>query len=167
MTGYSFKEVKGKKPGSLLQGEKTDRTTVAKIRERITGEKSYYGEILNYTKEGTAYWIFLSINPIFDEKGDLQNFVSIQINITNVKQIQLESNSRLEAIELSNAVFEWDQNGKPVAMNEVLEKLLGMSHQEVLDSPQMSLDQLIGQIHCRTLNERKLLSYRNRNSSQK
>ena len=45
-------------------------------------------ELLNYRKDGTAFWNRLSIVPIYDANGTVTNFVGIQSDITVVKEAQ-------------------------------------------------------------------------------
>jgi methyl-accepting chemotaxis protein len=124
LTGFSREEATGRKPGSLLQGEHTDPATVARIRDKIATRQPFYEEILNYSKAGSAYWISLSINPVFDATGKLVRFISIQANVTETKTSALEFNSRMEAIRRSNAVAEWNGDGRPVEANEVLAAMI-------------------------------------------
>ncbi|MEM7207163.1 MAG: methyl-accepting chemotaxis protein [Pseudomonadota bacterium] len=97
LTGYSFEEAVGKKPGKLLQGHDTDPAVVQQIREKIVKQEPFYDEILNYTSEGEPYWISLAINPVFDENNNLKRFVSIQGVVTD---------NKLRAIENENGMNE-------------------------------------------------------------
>ncbi len=90
LTGYSQEEVKGKTPGSFLQGEQTDPQTVTRIGEYLARREAFYDEILNYDKYGNPYWISLAINPVLNEQGKLERFISIQANITETKSKALE-----------------------------------------------------------------------------
>lgn len=65
LTGYSLAEARGRKPGPMLQGEGTDPDTVKMIRENLDRLQPFYVEILNYHKNGTPYWVSLSIAPVF------------------------------------------------------------------------------------------------------
>ena len=89
LTGWSLDEVRGKKPGSFLQGEETDPRTVDVIRQKLQNREAFYDEILNYKKDGVPYWTSLSINPVFDN-GELVNFIAVQADITRVKQMALD-----------------------------------------------------------------------------
>ena len=71
LTGYTQDEVIGRKPGAFLQGEHTDSETVHRIRQCLDQGKSFYEEILNYSKSGEAYWISIAVNPVFDVKGNM------------------------------------------------------------------------------------------------
>lgn len=119
MTGYSFEESQGQKPGHLLQGEHTDKAAVGRIREKIAAGQPFYEEILNYNKSGEPYWISLSINPIHSEDGTLERFISVQANITETKMAALQFTSRIEAINSSNIVLEWDLNGTYLDGNDI------------------------------------------------
>ena len=125
LTGYSAEESLGCRPGEMLQGKHTDRETVTRIREKLQRQEPFYEEILNYTKRGEPYWISLAINPVFDEAGKLQRFISIQANINDTKLKSLDFKSRLTAISASGAIVEWDRNGTMQDCNDYLEKLGG------------------------------------------
>lgn len=88
VTGYTLKEVKGKKPGNLLQGPDTDPETVKKLSEKIAQGEPVNVEILNYSKSGDSYWLELSIDPVFNQKGEIEEFFAIQKNITERKQYE-------------------------------------------------------------------------------
>ena len=112
LSGYSSAEVVGKKPGKLLQGPHTDPATVIRIRNKLHEREPFYEQILNYAKDGSAYWISLSINPIFDELGQLKKIVSVQANVTETKIKAREDETRLNAIWQSSAVADWSNNGE-------------------------------------------------------
>ncbi len=127
MTGYKFNEVKGKKPGDFLQGTHTNQNTVSDIRQKLNAQEAFYDEILNYTKDGEPYWISISINPVFSKTGELERFISVQANVTETKLKALESEARMNAIEQSNIVFEWDAGMNLVEINHVAQNLLKVS----------------------------------------
>ncbi len=123
MTGYTFEEVRGRKPGAVLQGPNTSAATRQKVRENLAKNIPYYDEILNYTKSGEPYWISLSINPVFGEDRKLEYFVSIQTDVTSTKQQALEHNLKLEAISSANAICEWAADGRILTTNDYLRQL--------------------------------------------
>lgn len=82
ITGYTFEEVKGRSPGSLLQGPKTSPKAIQRIREALRIGESISTEILNYRKDGTSYWLSIEIQPMFDDAGRLTNFMAIERDIT-------------------------------------------------------------------------------------
>lgn len=144
LTGYSPEEAIGRKPGDLLQGEHTDRETVARIREKLRAQRPFYEEILNYSRDGQPHWISLSINPVFDADGKLERFVSVQANITASKLKAMEASERMEAIERSNLVIEWDENRGLAAVNDVARRIIGVDDLAAGEAEQiLSLSRLI------------------------
>ncbi|MEM9103044.1 MAG: methyl-accepting chemotaxis protein, partial [Pseudomonadota bacterium] len=107
------------KPGQLLQGPHTDKETVLRIKNNLRAKIPFYEEVLNYDKYGTAYWISLAINPVFDESGQLIKFVSIQTNINETKKRVIENQVRLDAINQTNLILEFDASGQLANANEL------------------------------------------------
>jgi len=123
LTGWELDEVRGKKPGSFLQGEETDQRTVSVIRQKIKNREAFYDEILNYKKDGTPYWTSLSINPVFKE-GELVNFIAVQADITRVKQMALDFTNKLKAIGSALVLLEMEPNGEIIEANKLLRDTL-------------------------------------------
>lgn len=100
LTGYALEEVKGCKPGSFLQGPKTDPETVKTIREHVARAEAVETEILNYSKDGKDYWVSVRIQPLRDASGTLTGFFSINSDISKrVREEKLQRRSqRLESI---------------------------------------------------------------------
>lgn len=90
ISGYKPHEIIGKIPGELLQGNDTDEDTKLFMRHRISQKKPFECEILNYHKNGNAYWIYLQAQPVFNENGDLKYYFAIQSDITAEKNAQEE-----------------------------------------------------------------------------
>ncbi|MHC4772411.1 MAG: PP2C family protein-serine/threonine phosphatase [Planctomycetota bacterium] len=87
MTGYSYDEVVGKNC-RFLQGSDTDPAAADKIRKSISAKQACKIEILNYRKDGTPFWNYLSITPIRDNRGNTTHFIGIQSDITRRRQAE-------------------------------------------------------------------------------
>ncbi|TVP72047.1 MAG: PAS domain S-box protein [Rhodobacteraceae bacterium] len=125
LTGYAMQEVLGRKPGEFLQGPETDPATVKRIRKALSEGIPFYEEILNYDRKNTPYWISLAINPVRDQSGRIEKFISVQANITETKSASLEFARKLEAISQSAAIAEWTADGYALNDNKFLRKMLG------------------------------------------
>ncbi len=86
LTGYALDEVKGKKPGSFLQGEETNPEHILAMRKGLKNRKAFSQEILNYTRNGEKYWVSITIDPVFNALGELEKFIAIEQNITGRKE---------------------------------------------------------------------------------
>jgi len=98
MTGYTAEEIIGKNC-RFLQGPETAKETINQIREAIADQKSFRGEFINYTKDGTEFWNNLTINPVFDENNELINFVGIQENVTERRHIADQLHQNFEKLK--------------------------------------------------------------------
>jgi PAS domain S-box-containing protein len=132
LTEYTFEEVKGKKPGDFLQGKETNPDTKKLIRQKLNEKVPFSVEILNYSKSGQRYWIALSVNPITDTSGKVLRFVAIQSDITLTKVKSLEYECRLNTVDKTNAVIEFDLNGYIISANELFLQTMGYTLPEIL-----------------------------------
>jgi PAS domain S-box-containing protein len=81
VTGYGPAEVLG---GNcrFLQGPATDPETIAAIRVSIDAGEAIEADIVNYRKNGQAFWNQLLIEPVRDADGTLTHFVANQVDVT-------------------------------------------------------------------------------------
>ena len=86
-TGYRCEEVMGKTP-RLLQGPLTQRSELDRISAALKKWQPVRAELINYTKNGRAFWIEVDIVPIADAKGWFTHWVSVQRDITERKQAE-------------------------------------------------------------------------------
>ncbi|MGA7933755.1 MAG: transporter substrate-binding protein, partial [Kovacikia sp.] len=87
MTGYSAEDVIGQSP-RILQSQRTDRNQLDKIRAALTYQHSAQVELVNQRKNGTEFWVEMSLTPITDDSGQVTHYVSIQRNITDRKRTE-------------------------------------------------------------------------------
>ena len=88
-TGYSREEALGNTP-RMLQGPKTDRAALDRIRQALSHWQPVREEVLNYTKSGQEFWSDLEIVPIANAAGWFTHWISIQRDITQRKQAEVE-----------------------------------------------------------------------------
>ena len=80
-TGYSLADVLGKSP-RILQGPLTAPEAPALIHAALKAWEPVQVELLNYRKDGTTFWVELSISPVCDENGWWTHWVSVQRDMT-------------------------------------------------------------------------------------
>lgn len=80
-TGYTAADACGRNC-RFLQGPATDRAEVARIRAALDAAEPVTSTLLNYRKDGTAFWNQVSISPVFDADGALANFVGVQVDVS-------------------------------------------------------------------------------------
>jgi|CXWL01.1.fsa_nt_gi PAS domain S-box-containing protein len=87
VTGWTLGEVKGKNPATFLHGPETSADDAAKLSTLLNqGQAANDFELLNYKKSGEPYWVSLNIQPVVGAAGRVEQYVSIQSDITARKQ---------------------------------------------------------------------------------
>lgn len=88
MTGYLPEEVIGKTP-RILQGPNTDPGVLKQLRRTLDAGKVFFGQAINYRKDGSEFWNEWHIEPIRDDDGKITHFIAIQHDITERKKTEL------------------------------------------------------------------------------
>ncbi|HMS03341.1 MAG TPA: PAS domain S-box protein, partial [Gemmatimonadaceae bacterium] len=99
LTGYSREEVIGQTP-RILQGPRTDRRTLDKIRHALETWQPVRAEVQNYTKSGKELWLELDIVPLADEHGWFTHWVAVERDVTERRRLeqQILRAQRMESI---------------------------------------------------------------------
>lgn len=145
ISGYKANEIIGKIPGEILQGVDTDPDIKLFMSHRIKQRKPFECEILNYHKNGNAYWIYLQAQPVFNENGDLKYYFAIQSDITAEKNAQEElKRSELKYRQLFDSspvsIVIW--NPETMLIEEVNEKAVedyGIERHKLIGSNYLNL----------------------------
>ncbi|MEX1212111.1 MAG: PAS domain S-box protein [Balneolaceae bacterium] len=85
MTGYTASEVAGKTL-SILNGPETSSEEREKLRIAIRNYEPATAEFINYKKDGTPFWIYASLVPVRDERGEYTHWISIGRDISERKK---------------------------------------------------------------------------------
>ena len=87
ITGYPASEAIGKTP-RILQGPQTDRSVLKRLRKDLLEGRVFYGEVINYRKDGTPFYNEWHIEPIRDDLGKVTHYLGMQRDITQRKQAE-------------------------------------------------------------------------------
>lgn len=88
-TGYSIEELIGQTP-RILQGPDTDPVLLRELRRRLDRGLTYEGRTVNYRKNGEPYHVEWNISPVRDENGEVQCYISVQHDVTELLRAQSE-----------------------------------------------------------------------------
>jgi two-component system cell cycle sensor histidine kinase/response regulator CckA len=129
MTGYNEADVIGKTP-RILQGLRTDRDVLNRLRENLGQGKVFEGETVNYRKDGTEFHLEWQIAPLRDASGKITHFVAIQHDITERKQLEakLFQSQKLETVGKLAGGFAHE-------FNSILTAIIGQSELLLDDLP--------------------------------
>ncbi|MBC8982351.1 EAL domain-containing protein [Pseudomonas lurida] len=87
-TGFSLSDVIGLTP-RILHSEDTSRATLDSIRTALSKWQPIEVELINARKDGSKFWVQLSIVPVADERGWFTHWVSVQRDISERKEAEL------------------------------------------------------------------------------
>ncbi|MCA1772490.1 MAG: diguanylate cyclase [Halomonas sp.] len=132
MTGYTREELIGKTP-RLLQGEKTDRAMLARLRQALDAGEHFEAVTTNYGKDGRAYPVEWNISPVRSAMGDITHFISVQRDLTRAFHDQETIQILSSALELSSdLVIMTDAKGRIEYVNPAFEKHTGHHREAVM-----------------------------------
>lgn len=132
MTGYTEQELLGRSC-AVLQGVDTSAATLAHMREALHAHKPFFGEILNYRKDGTPFWNELSIDPVINAQSVLTHFVGIQRDVTQKKEAQVQLWLAEQVFsQMQEGILVTDLRGDMVMVNAALTLISGYSQDELL-----------------------------------
>lgn len=135
MTGYTREEVIGKTP-RILQGPKTDPAVLEKLKRRLKEGQSFFGQAINYRKDGTEFVNQWDIHPLTDSDGNITHWVSYQHDITERKRAEkvlVDTNIEFDKLEEESrrTVVDVDLQGNIVMANKSFRELIGYDKDEL------------------------------------
>ncbi len=135
MTGYSKEEAIGNTP-RMLQGPKTDRAVLDRLRSRLEEGQSFFGHTVNYRKDGSEFINQWDIHPLTNNDGEITHWVSYQHDITERKRSEKKIvDSQLEFDELAEeskkTLVDLDVQGNIVTSNKSFRDLIGYDDEEL------------------------------------
>ncbi len=89
MTGYGPDEVIGRSL-HFLRGPNSDPATLDRLRDALDLCLPFQGELLNYRKDGSDFWVELSVVPVPDPDGRCAHFVMIQRDVSDRRRAEDE-----------------------------------------------------------------------------
>lgn len=134
MSGYELSDMRGKRPGDMLQGELTTPESKAALARAIRQQIPLTVDIVNYTKSGQPYTSQINIAPIFGN-GVLTHFVAVQRDVTTQRTLAQESidfKAYQKALDQQAIVSVTDARGKITYVNPKFSAISGYSAEELI-----------------------------------
>ena len=96
LTGYKLEQVLGRNC-RFLQGPRTDARAVAKIETPSRAGRDVQIVLLNYKIDSTTFWNHFFIAALRDDKGDVVNFLGVQIEVSERVAVGILQNAEGKA----------------------------------------------------------------------
>ena len=103
---YRMREIKGKTLNIVSSGEHSKSFWKDMYRTTIKDKQIWHEVVTNKTKSGDLYYIDTYIKADFDDEGNLQGFMSIGYDVTDVINSTQEIHKNIEEINKKNTYLE-------------------------------------------------------------
>ena len=104
-------KVIGKHHSMFVEPEYATSTAYKEFWESLRKGEFIAGEFPRLNREGSLIYLQATYNPILDENGDTYKIIKYALDVTHIKKQEQELKNRLNAINSSNAVIEFELNG--------------------------------------------------------
>ena len=121
VTGYTAVEVQGKNP-HMFKSDNTSAEEYKQLWDTISQGKEWRGELYNHKKDGSPYWEFASISPLFNDEQEITHFIAVKEEITQQKEVR--ENLRLRNQELQTLYRIGQMLNSSLDLTQVLRQFL-------------------------------------------
>jgi methyl-accepting chemotaxis protein len=130
--GYSLEEVRGQHHSMFVETAYRQSPEYRVFWERLGRGEFDSNKYKRIAKGGREIWIQASYNPIMDQNGKPYKVVKFATDITADENQSNELRAKMSAISRSQAVIEFDLEGKILAANENFLATMGYSAAEII-----------------------------------
>ncbi len=140
LAGYALADVAGQRPGEFLHGTHTRPESIAGIGTALQSGDRWSGDILNYRRDGSPYWIELTITPTLGVHGACTGFVGLARNITARRNDERERQQLVAAVSVAtDGIAVTGVSGALEFVNTAFARMHGYKPAELLQTSWASL----------------------------
>jgi methyl-accepting chemotaxis protein len=129
---YRPEQVIGKEHRMFCTPEHARSNEYAQLWSRLRNGEFVSQTFQRVAGDGTTVWLEASYNPIRDANGNVVKVVKYAMDVTEKLREENEARNKLQAIDRAMAVIEFDLDGRIIAANDNLLRLMGYGRQELL-----------------------------------
>ena len=130
--GYTIEEIRGKHHSMFVEPAYAASTEYKNFWARLGRGEFNSGEYSRFGKDGREIWLQASYTPVKARNGQVVKVVKLALDITAAKYKSSEDAGKLQAISRSQAVIEFDLQGKIIDANDNFLATVNYSREEVI-----------------------------------
>ena len=130
--GYSPAEIKGRHHRIFVDPQEAESDAYAAFWAKLAAGQPDAREYKRLGKNGRPVWIQASYNPVLDRRGRVRKIVKAATVTTEAKLRAAESEAKMRALSLVQAVIEFTPGGEICAANDIFLDLMGYRLDEIL-----------------------------------
>lgn len=140
--GYTLADIKGKHHRMFVSPSEQSSSSYAEFWQELSKGEFKEGEFRRLDKNDKSVWLRATYNPIYDKDGHVIGVVKFAIDITKEKELSIEAQGMVDAINESQAVITFDTAGHILNANR-----------NFLDVMEYRLDEIVGKHHSMFVSE--------------
>ena len=129
--GYTLSEIKGKHHSMFVAPKEVESAAYKSFWKELAEGAFKAEEFHRIGKGGKDVWIQASYNPMKTRGGKVFKVIKVASDITADKMRQADTQGQLDAINRSQAVIEFDLEGRILSANENFLSVMGYTLQEI------------------------------------
>ena len=134
LTGYGAEEVAGRTP-AMLKSARHKSPFYQNLWNTILAGNVWHGELTNRRKDGSEYQEEMTITPVHDEQGRIQNFIAFKQDISQRKKIERDLARERDLLQslmdnLPDYIYFKDVNSRFTRINLAHARHLGLNRPE-------------------------------------
>lgn len=129
--GYKLEEIQGQHHSLFVDSKYAESAEYKRFWETLRRGEYVSGEFNRFGKNDRPIWLNASYNPIFGGKNQVVRIIKFATDITEQKIRSADFAAQLESISKSQAIIEFDLDGRVLTANENFCKLMGYSLDEL------------------------------------
>jgi methyl-accepting chemotaxis protein len=129
--GYTLGEIQGRHHGMFVEPGQRDSAEYRDFWARLARGEYQAAQFKRLGKGGREVWIEASYNPVRDSRGRVYKVVKFATDISAQKAEFADLKGKVEAIGRSQAVIEFNLDGRILTANDAFLKTLGYSLAEI------------------------------------
>ena len=139
LMGFEDEEIAGMPHAKLVPAKFAKSRRYAEFWDRLAAGETVSGEFKRFGANGKEVWFRATYVPVRRSDGKLWRVINYAFDVTDDKRKRLEYEGKVEAIERSQLVVEYEMDGSILRANDAFLDLAGYTLEEVRGRPQKML----------------------------
>jgi len=129
--GYELSDIQGQHHRMFVEKRYEQSEEYSEFWASLVRGEYQAAAYKRFGKDVAEIWIQASYNPIFNNKGEVVKVIKFATNITKQVLLDADRKGQVDAISKSQAVIEFNLDGRIITANENFLKTLGYSLNEI------------------------------------
>jgi PAS domain S-box-containing protein len=119
ISGYSKSELIGQSH-NIVRHPDMPKEAFKELWKKIKSGNSWRGKVKNRKKDGSFYWVYANVEPLYDSRGGIDSYISIRLDITEnellILKVQEEEQKNKVQEEFMQQQYRLAQMGEMISM---------------------------------------------------